>query len=91
MKNKISDILISNIEQYKKNNIFVCQDGFIQNKFAIENINFKLENDILMLNSEVSDEFIKININQIYSIEMQSSYILIFMDNDTKIKIEIKK
>lgn len=91
MQSNIYNTIIENIKQFNKKKVILKQLGFLESKFVFEIFCYSLNNDILIIKDEKNDVFIKININEIYNLEMTEKAILIYMDNDTKIKLEDKK
>ena len=62
--------------------------GFIECKLYFKNFNYKNENDILIITDNDENNYLKININQIYEIEKLQDEINICLDNDTIITIK---
>lgn len=81
------------IEEIEKNlskikDVVIYQQGFIESKFEILNIKYDIKEDILNINN--NDSYFKININQIYDVKDERGSIILFLDNDTQIKIASK-
>lgn len=72
----------------KIKNVIIYQQGFIESKFEILNIKYDIKEDILNINN--NDSYFKININQIYDVKDERGSIILFLDNDTQIKIASK-
>lgn len=72
----------------KKKDVIIYQQGFIESKFEILNIKYDIKEDILNINN--NDSYFKININQIYDVKDERGSIILFLDNDTQIKIASK-
>ena len=87
MINNISNKLMEKLHNYDKKNIVINQLGFIESRFVFQCMEHDIKNDILTIKDENVDIFIKINMNQIYNLETTENTILIYLDNDTQIKI----
>lgn len=81
--------LIKKINMWKKENIIILQEGFIKSKYKINEIDYKIENEVLKIMSKKDENYIEINLNQIYKIEEQNEEIKLYLDNDTEIKLVI--
>jgi len=77
------------LDKLKQKTIKVEQTGFIINKFFIEKTMYKIQDDILNLRDEAKEVYLSLNLNQIYQIEIGENKIILFLDNDTEIKISI--
>lgn len=84
MKNT-NEIMEKVLNQIEGKNFRVMQEGFIESSFTIENIHCNIVEDILAIIGE--NIYIRININQIYNVEITQKAIILFLDNDTKISI----
>lgn len=91
--NIIGEVDKMKIEEIEKKlskikNVIIYQQGFIESKFEILNIKYDIKEDILNINN--NDSYFKININQIYDVKDERGSIILFLDNDTQIKIASK-
>lgn len=68
----------------------IVQGGFLQSQFSISQLHYFVEYEILSVMDEKSENFIKINLNQIYQIETLPEKIILSLDNDTTITITSK-
>lgn len=84
MKNT-NEIMEKVLNQIHGKNIKVEQEGFIESSFNIDKAQFSIVEDIFSIEGESS--FIRININQIYNVEMANNSIELSLDNDTKITL----
>ena len=50
---------------------------------------YKLEEDILYILNDTKNIFININVNQIYDIKVNQDSMIIYLDNDTSLKLKI--
>lgn len=86
---------INNLEEkinvLEGKNIIILQDGFIESKYIIKNMKYKIENEILKILSKDTISFTKINLNQIYKIEIKNEIIKLYLDNDTIINLYIEQ
>lgn len=91
--NIIGEVDKMKIEEIEKNlskikDVVIYQQGFIESKFEILNIKYDIKEDILNINN--NDSYFKINVNQIYDVKDERGSIILFLDNDTQIKIASK-
>ena len=83
--------LIERIYEWKEKDIIISQNGFLKSKYEIENLNYKVKYEILEISSQNNENYIKINLNQIYKIDIQNNEIEISLDNDINIKLILKQ
>ncbi len=81
----------NNLKKFKDNNIIIEQQGFIESHFKLKNFEYKIEHDILKLYDKNSENFITINLNQIYNTIYEQEKLALYLDNDTIITLEIKR
>lgn len=83
--------MINNLERNIKNfigqDVEIIQNGFVENKYNLLGMKYFIEEDILNIIDEKSENYLKININQIYKVENNENSIKISMDNDLSIMI----
>ena len=77
------------LDNLKQKPIKVSQNGFIINQFFMDNLMYKIQDDILNLRDEVKETYLSLNLNQVYQIELSENKIILFMDNDTEIELSI--
>ena len=85
MKN-INEIISNNLEKMQNQNIVIIQEGFIEGKYSIEKAKCKIEEEILCI--EDNNNYLRINLNQIYNIETKQDGITMYLDNDIKVIIK---
>lgn len=73
--------------ELQKQKIKIEQIGFLTTKFTISELSYKIEDDILSLEDKKEDTQIELNLNQAYKIEISKEYILLYLDNDIKVKV----
>ena len=56
-----------------------------------KNFEYKIKYDILKLYDKNSENFITINLNQIYNTIYEQEKLTLYLDNDTIITLEIKR
>ena len=78
-------------KKFKDNNIIIEQLGFIESHFKLKNFEYKIKYDILKLYDKNSENFITINLNQIYNTIYEQEKLTLYLDNDTIITLEIKR
>ena len=81
--------ILSEIGMFDKKSIVIRETGFINSKFIINCLKYKIEYDILELADTKQEQYITINLNQIYKYEIKNKKIKIYLDNDTEIEIYI--
>ena len=81
----IDEIIKNNLKQMQGKDVIVVQEGFIESKSNIEKAKCNIEEDIL--NIDDGKNYIRINLNQIYNMEVNKNGMSLFLDNDTNIKI----
>ena len=81
----------NNLKKFKDNNIIIEQLGFIESHFKLKYFEYKIKYDILKLYDKNSENFITINLNQIYNTIYEQEKLTLYLDNDTIITLEIKR
>ena len=81
----------NNLKKFKDNNIIIEQLGFIESHFKLKNFEYKIKYDILKLYDKNSENFITINLNQLYNTIYEQEKLTLYLDNDTIITLEIKR
>lgn len=89
MKSQMARKIEQFLKGLKKRTIRVSQTGFIMSQFFINNVIYKVKDDILNLRDETQSEFISINLNQVYKLEIRINKLVLFLDNDIEIRIEM--
>lgn len=79
------------LNEFIGKNVIITQNGFLKNKYSIHQLKYLIEYEILNITDEESQNYLKINLNQIYKIEIDEKDIKLFLDNDTIICLGIKK
>lgn len=90
MQEKIEN-LKEKINTWNGKDIIILQKGFLESKFEIESLSYKVEYEVLKINSQNNKNYIKINLNQIYEIEIKNNEIEIYLDNDIKVNLTLKQ
>ncbi len=75
------------LKNFKSNTIRINQTGFMFEQFFIEKLIYKIETDILTLKDENKEIYLSINLNQVYQFETNKNEIILYLDNDTQIKM----
>ena len=91
MMQNYSSILEKNLNKFLGQNVTIIQDGFIQSCFMINNLKFIIEYEILNIFDESSNFYLKINLNQVYKINLDKKNIKLFLDYDTAIALVLKR
>lgn len=87
-KNEIIN-LEKTLNHFIGRNVIVIQGGFLQSQYSILKFKYFIEYDVLNILSEENENFIKINLNQIYQLEKNEKNIKFYLDNDTTICLTI--
>ena len=77
------------LDKFIGKNVIITQDGFLKNKYSIHKLKYFIEYEILNITDEESKNYLKINLNQIYQIEINEKDIKLYLDNDTIICLGI--
>ena len=85
-----SDEIINAIQKLKGKTINIRQEGFLETQFSVKDVIYDVIDDILKIDGNNEDNFIAMNLNQIYKMEQTKDEIVLFIDNDTVIKIREK-
>ncbi len=88
MKNSITNKLIDNLKQFEDKAVTLQQMGFVSNQLFIDKLIYNIEFDTLNLKDDSKDTYVSINLNQVYKIDYAEKEILLYLDNDTQIKIK---
>lgn len=77
------------LNKFIEKNVIIIQDGFLKNKYLINKLKYSIGYEILYIADKESKNYLKINLNQIYKMEINEKYIRLYLDNDTIIIIAI--
>lgn len=83
------DSLEEKLNEFNEKNVVITQNGFLQNKYSIHKLKYFIEYEILNIIDEESENYLKININQIYKMEINEKNIKLYLDNDIIICLTI--
>ena len=89
MVQNTNNSLEEKLNEFIGKNVTITQDGFLKNKYSIHKLKYFIEYEILNITDEESQSYLKINLNQIYKIEINEKDIKSYLDNDTIICISI--
>lgn len=89
MKNQMVQKVEDFLKEMEKKTIRVNQLGFIVSQFYISELIYIIKDDILNLRDSEGHEFISINLNQVYKLEVGKNKLTLYLDNDSKMKIEM--
>ena len=79
------------LDEFIGKNVSITQDGFLKNKYSINKLKFVIEYEILNITDEETQNYLKINLNQICKTEINKQNMTLYLDNDTIIYLNIKK
>ena len=91
MVQNTNNSLEEKLNEFIGKNITITQDGFLKNKYSIHKLKYFIEYEISNITDDESINYLKINLNQIYKIEINQKHIKLYLDNDTIISLAIKK
>ena len=77
------------LNEFIGKNIIIIQDGFLKNKYSIHKLKYFIEYEILNITDDESQNYLKINLNQIYKMKINEKDIKLYLDNDTIICLAI--
>ena len=89
MTQNINSSLEEKLNEFIGKKVIITQDGFLKNKYSIRKLEYFIEYEILNITDEESQNYLKINLNQIYKIKINEKDIKLYLDNDTIICIAI--
>ena len=69
--------------------VIIIQDGFLKAKYFVHKFQYSIIHEIINIIDEENKNYLKINLNQIYKIEINEKNIKLFLDNDTIICLAI--
>ena len=89
MAQNINNSLEEKLNEFVEKSVTITQSGFLKNKYSIHRLKYFIEYEILNITDEESKNYLKINLNQIYKIEINEKDIKLYLDNDTVIYLSI--
>lgn len=89
MENSMIVRIEKNLDKLQQKPVRIQQDGFLMNQFFIEKMMYKIQNDTLNLRDETKEVYVSLNLNQVYQIEIGENRMVLFLDNDTEIKLSL--
>lgn len=89
MVQNTNNSLEEKLNEFIGKNVTITQDGFLKNKYSIHKLGYFIEYEILNITDAESQNYLKINLNQIYKMEINENDIKLYLDNDTIICISI--
>ena len=89
MVQNTNNSLEEKLNEFMGKNVTITQDGFLKNKYSIHKLKYFIEYEILNITDDKSQNYLKINLNQIYKIKISEKDIKLYLDNDTIICLGI--
>ena len=89
MVQNTNNSLEEKLNEFMGKNVTITQDGFLKNKYSIHKLKYFIEYEILNITDDKSQNYLKINLNQIYKIGISENDIKLYLDNDTIIGLAI--
>lgn len=90
MIKNINEQLEKNLNQFIGKNIRIKQDGYLKSQYFMQKLKYSVAYDVLTLTDEKSENYLEINLNQVYQVEPSHEEIKIGLDNDTIILLKIE-
>ena len=89
MENQMIVRIKKYLDKQQQKPLRIQQNGFLINQFFMEKMMYKIQNDTLNLRDETKEVYLSLNLNQVYQVEIGENKIILFLDNDTKIKLSL--
>ena len=89
MVENICSNLDKKINKFVEKKVTVVQEGFLESRYLLKNLQCKIEYEILSITDKESENLLKINLNQVYKILERENKIEFYLDEDTIIKLEL--
>ena len=89
MVENICSNLDKKINKFVEKKVTVVQEGFLESRYLLKNLQYKIEYEILSITDKESENLLKINLNQVYKILERENKIEFYLDEDTIIKLEL--
>jgi len=85
MVENMNNCIDEKLNKFMGREVIINQEGFLENKYEIQKLKYGVEYEVLSITDEKSDNYLRINLNQIYKIEDNEKEIKLFLDNDIRI------
>ena len=69
-------------------NVVITQDGFLKCQFSIENFTFSIDYEILKVFDSNGNNYLSLNLNQVYNFEDFDDILKFYLDNDTIVSLK---
>lgn len=69
-------------------NVIIKQTGFILSQNVLEKLTCCIKDDNLNLEDISKENYVSLNLNQVYKIEKSENQIKLYLDNDTQLEIK---
>ena len=79
------------LKEFIGKSVTITQNGFVESTYSINKLKYAIEYDILNIIDENSENYIKINLNQVYKLENKEDKIILYLDNDITITLSSKR
>ena len=89
MAQNINNSLEEKLNEFVGKSVTITQDGFLKTNYSIHKLKYFIEYEILNITDEENQNYLNINLNQIYKMEINEKDIKLYLDNDTIICIAI--
>jgi len=76
------------IKELKYKKLVINQKGFITSGICINEMIYNIKSDILNISDKSSQNYININLNQVFNFEVINNMIRLELDNDTIIELK---
>lgn len=82
MIQNINNNLEKKLNEFIEKNVTISLDGFLKAIYYIHKFKYFIEYEILNITDEKSNNYLKINLNQIYEVKINEKYVELYLDND---------
>lgn len=89
MEQNTNNSLEGKLKEFIGKSVTITQEGFLKNKYSIHKLKYFIEYEILNITDEESENYLIINLNQIYKMDIAEKDIKLYLDNDTIICLVI--
>ena len=76
------------LNYFLNKNVVVSQDGFLKCQFSIEKFTFSIDYEILKVLDSNGNNYLSINLNQVYNFEDSDNILKFYLDNDTIVSLK---
>lgn len=75
------------LKEFENKKLVINQKGFITSQICINQMIYNIKSDVLNISDKSSQNYININLNQVFNFEVINNMIRLELDNDTIIEL----